>query len=104
MKRFKKVAADRLKAIRRKLVPADNLKRSVAKALLLKSKSDNSLFLSLTPDKVIPDFDVLSLEMLHWIILDRDSTHVVNVNWSLHEGHSIVKHLILDPDDLCPAA
>ncbi|KAI3754771.1 hypothetical protein L1987_54562 [Smallanthus sonchifolius] len=36
------VAADRLKAIRRKLVPADNLKRSVAKALLLKSKSVSS--------------------------------------------------------------
>ncbi|KAI3810757.1 hypothetical protein L1987_20379 [Smallanthus sonchifolius] len=31
-----KVAADRLKAVRRKLVPADNLKRSVTKALLLK--------------------------------------------------------------------
>ncbi|KAI3828136.1 hypothetical protein L1987_02233 [Smallanthus sonchifolius] len=36
------VAADRLKAVRRKLVPTDNLKRSVAKALLLKSKSVSS--------------------------------------------------------------
>ncbi|KAI3704159.1 hypothetical protein L1987_74374 [Smallanthus sonchifolius] len=38
----KDVAADSLKAIRRKLVPADNLKQSVANPLLLKIKPVSS--------------------------------------------------------------
>ncbi|KAI3744687.1 hypothetical protein L1987_57776 [Smallanthus sonchifolius] len=79
MIRSKGVAADCLRAIRKKLVPADYLKRSVAKSLLLIIKHVSS-------KKDAADF-----------------THVVNVNGSCHESHLIIQHLILYPDDLCIA-